>query len=131
MNDTLSVAMVYCLEKFFHVNPSLPFIESLVRHACNLVKELHALDIFHNQVYVLCIVVGFKILDDIGVIKFVQNFNLLHYALDILRQFMFVKDFNGDLKILIILICCHKHSPKCSNTKHFCFIVDHIVLFEL
>ena len=73
MNDTLGVAMIYCLEKFFHVDTSFSFIESLVRHACDLVKELHPLDVFHNQVYVLGIVVGFKILDNVRMIKFVQN----------------------------------------------------------
>ena len=71
MNDTLGVAMVYCLEKFFHVDTSFSLIKSLVRHASNLVKELHPLNVFHNQVYVLRIVVGFKVLDNVGVIKFV------------------------------------------------------------
>ena len=71
MNDTLGVAMVHCLEKFFHVDASFSFIESLVRHACNFVKELHPLDVFHHQVYVLGIVVCFKILNDVWMIKFV------------------------------------------------------------
>ena len=40
------------------------------------------------------------------------------------------KDLDGHLKVLIVCICCHKNSSKCSYAKHFSFVVNHIVLLE-
>ena len=50
---------------------------------CNFIKQLLPLYVLHNQVYVLLIVVGLKVLYDVGVVEGVQNAYFLHYLVQL------------------------------------------------
>ena len=106
MDNILGVAMIDRLEERFHVASGNILRKSLVGLLGDLFEKLSSIDIFHDQVDVLLIVVRFVILDDIWMVERVKNRNLLHDTVNIVSQLNFIKNLNGDLEVFIMFVCC-------------------------
>jgi len=123
--------MIDRLEQLLHVACSLSLTKRLVCLLSDFVEELAARNIFHNKINVLRIIVGLEILHNVGMIEPVQDGDLFHDAVDILRQFVFIEDFNRNMEVFLELIRRHEYSTEGSNSENFGLIIDDIVLFEL
>ena len=104
MNNILGVAMIDRLEERFHVAGSNVLRKGLVFLLGDFFEKLSSIDIFHDQVDVLLIVVRFVILDNVWMIEFVENRNFLHDTVNIVSQLNFVKNLNGDLEVFIMFV---------------------------
>ena len=131
MDDILSMTMIDSLEERFHIPTGNFLRECLVLLLGDFLEKLRTRHILHDQVDVLLIVVSFVILDDIWVIKWVQNVDLFHDAVDIVSQFDFVQHLDSNLEITVMLILSLEHTSKGANSKHLSFRIDMIVLFQL
>ena len=98
---------------------------------CDLVEEGHASDILHDQVDILLIVVGFVVLDNVGVVERVKDGDLLHDTLNIVSQLHFVENFNCNLEILVVLVLCQEDTAEGANSQHLRLRIDEVVLLEL
>ena len=77
------VAVKHRTDQLFHVACRLALSEYLVGLMYYLIKQLLPFDKLHYQVDVLLIVVGLKVLYDVGVVKGVQNAYFLHYLVQL------------------------------------------------
>ena len=91
-------------------------------------KQRSSRDIFHDEVNVLEVIVSFIVLDDVWVIERVQNGDLLHDAIDIVHQFIFVEHFYRYLKVRIVLIVSQEDTTKCACAQNLSFGIDLVVL---
>jgi len=123
--------MVDCLEQFLHVACCFSFAKCLVCLLCDLVEELTALDILHDKIDILRVVISLEIFDDVRMIESIQDGDFFHDTVNILSQFVFIEDFDCDMEICFEFICCHEYSSEGSNSKNFGLIINNIVLFEL
>ena len=80
MHNVLRMGMIDGLEETSHIAGSLSFRENLVFLLADLIEERHARDVLHDQVDVRGVVVGLMILDDVRVVKRVQDCDLVHYV---------------------------------------------------
>ena len=119
MDNILGVAMIDRLEERFHVASGNILRKSLVGLLGDLFEKLSSIDIFHDQVDVLLIVVRFVILDDIWMIERVKNRNLLHDTVNIVSQLNFIKNLNGDLEVFIMFVCCQEYATERTDTQYF------------
>ena len=104
MDNILGVAMIDRLEERFHVAGCNVLRKGLVFLLGDFFEKLSSIDIFHDQVDVLLIVVRFVILDNVWMIEFVENRNFLHDTVNIVSQLNFVKNLNGDLEVFIMFV---------------------------
>ena len=81
-------------EKLVHVLGSLSLGECLVLLLGDLVKELAATDVLHDQVYVLGVVVCLEVLHDVRVVQRVQDVHFLDDAVDVVGQLHLVEHLN-------------------------------------
>ena len=123
--------MIDRMEKGFHVTCCSCLREGLVLLFRDLLEKLLSRDELHHQVNVLLIVVSLVILDDIRVIELMHNRDFLHDAVDVISEFHFVHDLNGNLKRAISLILGAEDTSKRTNTEHFGIWVDMIILLKL
>lgn len=121
--------MIDCLEQTLHVASCTLLRESLISLLGNLVEKGHTGNILHDKVDVFLVVVSLIVLDNIGVVKRVENCDFLHYAIDVVSQFDFVQNFNCHFKIFVVLVFCQKDAAESANTQHLRLRVDVIVLF--
>ena len=70
-------------EEFLHVVCSFTFSKPCSILFRNFVEEFTAIDVLHYKIEILIIIIGFEVLDDVGVIKFVQYFHLLYDLVDV------------------------------------------------
>ena len=47
----------------------------------NFIKKWHTLDVLHDKVDVLYVVVGLEVFHYVGVVKFIEGRNLLNYQI--------------------------------------------------
>ena len=130
MHDVLCVCVIDGLEETFHVVSCLLLGEDLINLLANLVEKRLAIDKLHDEVDVHRVVVGFVVLDDIRVVKRVQNSDLIHYIIKILPKFLLIKYFDRNLKILIVLVSRQKDFAEGARSQNFCLAVNVIVLLE-
>ena len=76
------------------------------------------MDILHNEVDVLRIIVSLMIFYNVGMVKLVENCNLLHDAINIIFKLLFVKHLNCDKMVWIVVIVSLEHSSKGTDSKH-------------
>ena len=115
----------------FHIICGLILIKSLIVLLGNSIEQRLARNELHDQVNVLLVVVGFVILDNIGVVQLIENCNLLHDHVDVVCQFHLVKHFYGDLEAFIVLVLRLEDLTEGSGSQHLCVVIDVIVLFKL
>ena len=100
------------LEQLLHVVCSLSLAECLVLLLSDLVEELLAADVLHDQVNVFVVVVCLEVLDDIGMIKLVQDGYFLNDTVDVFLELVFVKNLDSNFKVFIMSVCSHEHSAE-------------------
>ena len=115
MNNILRVTMVNRIEKSFHVTCCGSLCEGLVFLLSDFLEKLLSRDELHHQVNVLLIVVSLVILDDIRVIELMHNRNFLHDAVDVVSEFHFVHDLNGNFESAISLILSAEDTSESTN----------------
>ena len=115
----------------FHVVCGLILTKSLIVLLGNSIEQRLARNELHDQVNVLLVVVGFVILDNVGVVQLVENCNLLHDHVDVVCQFDLVEHFDSDLETFIVLVLCLEDFSEGSGSEHLCVVIDVVVLFEL
>ena len=71
------------------------------------------------------------VLDDVRMVKGVENSDLLHDAIDVVHQLVLVQHFNGHLKVRVVFVVRLKDATKRSCTEHLCLGVNLIVLSQL
>ena len=123
--------MVQRLEQLSHVPAGCRLRERLVLLLRDLVEERLARHILHHQVHVLLIVVRFIVLDDVGVVELVQDAHLLHDAVNVGSQLLFVEHLDGNLEVLVMLVRREEDAAEGTHSQHFRLGVDVVVLFEL
>ena len=131
MDHILRVTVIDSLKQRFHIWRSNLFRECLVFLLSDLLEKLRARYILHHQVDVLRVIVRFVVLDDIRVIKRVQNMHLLHYAINIVPQLNFIENLYGNLEIVIMLVHRLKDSSEGTDAQNFRLRVNMIVLLQL
>ena len=104
MNYVLCVTMIDSLKECLHISRSSILRERLISLLRNLLEQLCASNVLHDEVDVLLIVVSLVILYDVRVIKRVQDCYLFHDAVNIVPQFDFVKNLDGNLKVFVMLV---------------------------
>ena len=72
------MAMVYGFEKLKHIMGSHFLTKSLAFLVTDFIKHFLTFHVLHNQVQIFLVIVSFKIVHDVGVIKFIQNIDLFH-----------------------------------------------------
>ena len=112
----MRMAMANCLEQTLHIACCNRLREHLVGLLLDQVEQPGASDVLHDKVGEPPIVVRFVVLDDIGMIEWVQNGHFLHDAVDVIAQLYLVKNFYGNLEVLIVLVWCEEDSAKCANS---------------
>ena len=112
MHDTVGVAVVNCLEQAAHVWLRLLLCEQLILLFADLFKERHSSDVLHDEVDELFVVVGLVVIDDIGVVELAQDWDFVHYIVQVVREFGFVEHFNGDFHVRVVFVVCLEHLAK-------------------
>ena len=110
MENALGMAVVDCLEQLFHKVCSFFLAECLVLLLIDLFEELFAANVFHDRVKVFVVVVQFEVLEDIGMVKFVQDGHILNDIGDIFSELVFVKNIYSNFEVFIMSVCSHEHS---------------------
>ena len=131
MHNVLCVAVVDGLEQLFHVVSGLILTKSLIVLLRNSIEQRLARNELHDQVDILLVVVGFIILDDVGVVQLVENCDLLHDHVDVVRKFDLVEHFDGDLETFIVFVLRLEDFSEGTGSEYLCVVIDVIVLFEL
>ena len=101
VNDIQSVTVIDCLEELTHVEGGKTFREVLIRLRGDLIEERLTLGQLHDQVDVLEIVVRLKVVDDVGVVKRVQQSYLVHDVVKAAVQLLFVHHLDRDLHLRV------------------------------
>ena len=76
MHHSISMTMIDCLKELKHIFCSLFLTKLLVLLVCDFVKEFHALDVLHDKIQEFLIIVSFKVVDDVWMVKFVKDVDL-------------------------------------------------------
>ena len=84
MDYALRMHMIDSHEQLLHVACSFLLCESFTSFVCDFIEEFTAIDVFHHEVEEFIVIIGFEILDDVRVIKFVQYFCLLYHLIDVM-----------------------------------------------
>lgn len=129
MNDILRVTMVDRLEQTFHVACRGRLSERLIGLLCYFLEQLGACDVFHDQVDVFLVVVGLVVLNDVGMVKRVQDRDFLHNAIDVIAELNFVQHFDSDLKVFVMLVRREEYTSEGTDAEYFGLRIDMIVLF--
>ena len=119
MNNVLSVTMIDSLEQGLHVVGGSLFIEGLVILLSDFLEELSSSNILHDQIDILLIVVGLVIFHDVGVVESVKDSYFLHDAVNVISEFDFVQDLDGNLEVLVMFVSGQEDTSKCTNTENF------------
>ena len=125
------MTMVNRIEKSFHVTCCGSLREGLVLLLSDFLEKLLSRDELHHQVNVLLIVVSLVVLDDIWVIELMHNRDFLHDAVDVVSEFHFVHDLNGNLERAISLILSAEDTSESTNAQHLGIGVDMVILLKL
>ena len=104
MHDVKCVAMIDSLEKALNISCRLLLSESCILTLTDLFIEGDTCDVLHDQEYLVVVVVGFVVLDNIGVVESVQSRDLVQNILKIVSKLGFIQNFNGDLLAGIKLV---------------------------
>lgn len=119
VHDVHGVTVVDRLEELLHVVSRLLLSESLVLLLCDLFKQLRSRHILHDEVHVLGVIVGFVILDNVGVVEGVEDGNLFHDVVDFVAQLHFVQHLDRHLEVRIVLVVRLEDAAKCPDSEHF------------
>ena len=90
MYDTLCMTVINRHEKTAHVFGGLGFGERLICSVGDLGEQLDTWDVLHHEVDVFVVIVGLVVLDDVRVIKRIQDRDLLHDQIHVIPQFLLV-----------------------------------------
>ena len=94
-------------------------------------EELVAMDVLHDEVNVLLIVVGLIILHDVWMVELVENSNFFHDAINIILELLLVENFDGNKMVWVEFVVGLEYSSKSSNSKYLSLGIDMVVLLEL
>ena len=78
------MTMIDRLEQFLHVVCSFFLAECLVLLLSDLVEELLAADVLHDQVNVFVVVVCLEVFHDVRMVELVENSHFFDDAVDVL-----------------------------------------------
>lgn len=81
MDQVKGVTVIDSLEQTPHVLSGRVLCKCLVSLLDDLFEKRKSLDVLHNQIDVLGVVVGLDIFDDIGMIQFIQSCDLVYQHL--------------------------------------------------
>ena len=84
----------------------------------------------HHQINIFRVVVSLVILHDVGMVQSIQNSDLLQNGLELILQFLFIHDFNGNLHP-VVLVPRKVNSTECALAQHLCVIVNVVVFQKL
>ena len=89
------------------------------------------MDVLHDEVNVLLIVIGLIILHDVGMVELVENSNFFHDAINIILELLLVENFDGNKMVWVEFVVGLEYSSKSSNSKYLSLGIDMVVLLEL
>ena len=125
------MAMVYRLQKTFHVLGGSVLSEDIVALLADLVVEGHPLDILHDQVDELVVVVGLVVLDNVRVVERVQRLYLIHQHFHMPLHFRLVEHLDRHAHARIVPISCLVDFAEGADAEQGRVAVDYVILFEL
>ena len=83
------------------------------------IKKLAARAQLHHEVEVLLVIVRFKILDDVGMVHFLKQIDLIHDVCQIFRRHLvLVEHFDSDLELSVHLVNAFVHFAEGALSKH-------------
>lgn len=128
MDDALSVTVDECSEHSLDGICCQVLVHGLVRR--QFLEQLAAWAQLHDQVHELLILVSFVILDDVRVVKGLQDRNLLVKRDDFcLAQLLFRDDLDGYLMCIVSLVLSLEDLAETARAEHL--LVDVVLLLEL
>ena len=71
------------------------------------------------------------VLDNVWVVKGVEDSDLVHDVAKILAQPFLIEHLNGNFDILVVLIICQENFAKSARSQNLSLMINVIVLFEL
>lgn len=74
----------------------------VIRLGCQMLEQLFALHILHHQVDKFVVVVGFVILNNAGMVKFIQHVHFRANQLQVVLKLVFVEHFDSDKQMLVV-----------------------------
>lgn len=77
-------------KQLLHVFCCVILSKGLVSLGSNFVEKLVTWNVLHDEVDIFGVIVGLVVLDNVRMVKSVQDSNLLHNAVDVLLQLDFV-----------------------------------------
>ena len=94
------------------------------------IKKFAARAQLHHKVQVLLVIISFEILNDVGMVHLFKQINLIHDVCQILlRHFMLIEHFNGNLKLIIHLVYTFVHFAECALTEDMSiYLILHLEL---
>ena len=120
MNNVEGVTVVNRLKELFHVKRGLPLTELVNRIRSDLVEKRLALSQLHHQVDVFHIVVCLEVVNNVGMVKCVEQTDLVRNVFEAVVQFFFIHDFDCDFHLCIEIIVRSVNSTERANAKHLC-----------
>ena len=89
------------------------------------------MDILHDKVNVLLIIISLIILYNVWMIKLVENGDFLHDAINIVSQLLLVQYFDCNEMIWVKFVVGLKDSSKGTDSKDLSLCINMIVLLQL
>ena len=71
------MTMVYCLQQLMHVVSNSLLVEPSAFLLRDLLHQFSALHVFHDKVQILYVVIGFEVIHDVRVIKFLEDLDFI------------------------------------------------------
>ena len=70
------------------------------------IEELASSAQLHHEIEVMLVIIGLKVLDDVGMVDLLQKIDLVHHVSKVLlRHLVLVEHFDSDLEFAICLVC--------------------------
>ncbi len=78
---------------------------SALKHLVMIIEKFTACAQLHNQIEVVLIIIGFKVLHNVGVVYFFEQINLIHHVFQIIaRHLVFVQYFHRHLEFRVFAV---------------------------
>ena len=129
VNYSICMTVVYRWQKLAHPFCCLLLEECIIWLFFNLGIQICALNVLHDQVNILLVIIGFKVLADIWMVKFIKYLHFIYYALHVVNLNL-VQDFDSDFDCLIKFVCCLEHFAKGTFANKTGFFIKDVIITQ-
>ena len=109
VDNALGVHMADCPEELLHVLTGIWLRQNLIVRTLDSLEQFTAVDILHDEVNLLLVLIGLIILHNIGVIKLDKILDLLSDLLHLMAKVLAFKHFYRYLVFFVVYILGQMH----------------------